>query len=180
MVLLAQNLPRTHGLVQSLSSKTNITLHITSTMPKGRSPIVVKERSPLPQRHDPIASASLDISASNHTHQPIPSVDPVPGEVPILPQPTYSQTILQPPILATSPSVLPQQIVAAGSPSSQSRRLSTSSMRNASMSYENVAPSSTPTGRISKAKKGKRVHACEYPGCGKVSGPRTENSMRNC
>lgn len=37
------------------------------------------------------------------------------------------------------------------------------------MTFENLPPTSTPTGRISKAKKGKRVHACEYPGCGKVS-----------
>ena len=29
--------------------------------------------------------------------------------------------------------------------------------------------SQTPTGRISKAKKGKRVHACSFEGCGKVS-----------
>lgn len=30
----------------------------------------------------------------------------------------------------------------------------------------------TPTThRISKAKKGKRVHACEFPGCNKVRGP---------
>ncbi|KAK5454203.1 hypothetical protein LTS15_006203 [Exophiala xenobiotica] len=40
-------------------------------------------------------------------------------------------------------------------------------MRTSSISME--GPSScTPTGRISKAKKGKRVHACEFPGCGKV------------
>ncbi|KAK5345320.1 hypothetical protein LTR61_010887 [Exophiala xenobiotica] len=39
-------------------------------------------------------------------------------------------------------------------------------MRTSSISME--GPSScTPTGRISKAKKGKRVHACEFPGCGK-------------
>ena len=53
-------------------------------------------------------------------------------------------------------------------PGSSSRRESTSTMRTSSISLEN-GPSCTPTGRISKAKKGKRVHACEFPGCGKVS-----------
>ena len=56
-------------------------------------------------------------------------------------------------------------------PGSSSRRESTSTMRTSSISLD--APAScTPTGRISKAKKGKRVHACEFPGCGKVSLPR--------
>lgn len=53
---------------------------------------------------------------------------------------------------------------------SHSRRESTSTMRTSSISLEGH-PSCTPTGRISKAKKGKRVHACEFPGCGKVSTP---------
>lgn len=51
---------------------------------------------------------------------------------------------------------------------SHSRRESTSTMRTSSISLEGHS-SCTPTGRISKAKKGKRVHACEFPGCGKVS-----------
>ncbi|KIX07172.1 uncharacterized protein Z518_01825 [Rhinocladiella mackenziei CBS 650.93] len=50
---------------------------------------------------------------------------------------------------------------------SNSRRESTSTMRTSSISIEGP-PTCTPTGRISKAKKGKRVHACEFPGCGKV------------
>lgn len=53
---------------------------------------------------------------------------------------------------------------------SHSRRESTSTMRTSSISLEGH-PTCTPTGRISKAKKGKRVHACEFPGCGKVSPP---------
>ncbi|KIW74987.1 hypothetical protein Z517_11758 [Fonsecaea pedrosoi CBS 271.37] len=48
-----------------------------------------------------------------------------------------------------------------------SRRESSSTMRTSSISLDMV-PTCTPTGRISKAKKGKRVHACEFPGCGKV------------
>jgi hypothetical protein len=50
---------------------------------------------------------------------------------------------------------------------SHSRRESTSTMRTSSVSLEG-GPACTPTGRISKAKKGKRVHACEFPGCEKV------------
>ena len=54
-------------------------------------------------------------------------------------------------------------------PESSSRRQSTSStMRTSSMPVEGPI-SQTPTGRISKAKKGKRVHACAFEGCGKVS-----------
>lgn len=53
---------------------------------------------------------------------------------------------------------------------SHSRRESTSTMRTSSISLEGH-PTCTPTGRISKAKKGKRVHACEFPGCGKVRTP---------
>lgn len=59
-------------------------------------------------------------------------------------------------------------------PGSHSRRESTSTMRTSSISLDGGAANCTPTGRISKAKKGKRVHACEFPGCGKVSSPRRQ------
>lgn len=58
--------------------------------------------------------------------------------------------------------------------SSNSRRESVSTMRTSSISLDGP-PACTPTGRVSKAKKGKRVHACEFPGCGKVSLTRTAN-----
>lgn len=71
---------------------------------------------------------------------------------------------LHPPAVAASP--VPSSEGTA--PESSSRRQSTSStMRTSSIPLDG-APSSTPTGRISKAKKGKRVHACAYDGCGKV------------
>lgn len=63
---------------------------------------------------------------------------------------------------------LPHSPLESITPGSHSRRESTSTMRTSSISLEGV-PFCTPTGRISKAKKGKRVHACEFPGCGKVS-----------
>ena len=53
-------------------------------------------------------------------------------------------------------------------PESISRRQSTSSTMHTSSLPLEGHPTSTPTGRISKAKKGKRVHACAYEGCGKV------------
>lgn len=44
-----------------------------------------------------------------------------------------------------------------------------SSEANASMAVTSMAVTYTPTTRrVSKAKKGKRVHACEFPGCDKV------------
>ena len=70
------------------------------------------------------------------------------------------------PTIPDSP-LSPVDGVASGS---HSRRESTSTMRTSSISLEGH-PTCTPTGRISKAKKGKRVHACEFPGCGKVRIP---------
>jgi hypothetical protein len=51
-----------------------------------------------------------------------------------------------------------------------SRRPSASSMRRSSMPLEVPLTYTPTTHRVSKAKKGKRVHACEFPGCNKVSG----------
>jgi hypothetical protein len=50
-----------------------------------------------------------------------------------------------------------------------SRRPSASSMRHSSIPLEAPLTYTPTTHRVSKAKKGKRVHACEYPGCNKVS-----------
>ena len=47
---------------------------------------------------------------------------------------------------------------------------SPSTMRTSSTPFEGPLTYTPTTHRISKAKKGKRVHACESPGCGKVSG----------
>lgn len=51
---------------------------------------------------------------------------------------------------------------------SASRRGSISSMRTSSAPLEGPVTYTPTTHRISKAKKGKRVHACEFPGCNKV------------
>ncbi|KAH0845500.1 C2H2 finger domain protein [Fonsecaea pedrosoi] len=57
-----------------------------------------------------------------------------------------------------------------------SRRESSSTMRTSSISLDMV-PTCTPTGRISKAKKGKRVHACvETP---KIPRPQPSGPRRN-
>ena len=136
-------------------------------MPTNTPPILDKERSPPRQAQSPRASSV----PSSRAEAPLPHSTPTTysGLVPIIPQPTYSETILQRPILATDSSSLPAQQITPDPPSATSRRPSSSSMRNASMTFENVTPTATPTGRISKAKKGKRVHACDFPGCGKVS-----------
>ena len=55
-------------------------------------------------------------------------------------------------------------------PDEMSRRESTSTMRTSSIPLEGPVTYTPTTHRVSKAKKGKRVHACEFPGCGKVSG----------
>lgn len=150
-------------------------------MPRRKSYTIDKERSS--PRHPDLSLAPSVPDNRSSPHPPQPQIQPPlqphpihtalypgPGDIPILPQPTYSETILQRPTLATDPSTLPPQLYSAAPSSATptSRRESASSMRNASMTFENVAPTSTPTGRISKAKKGKRVHACEFPGCGKV------------
>jgi hypothetical protein len=51
---------------------------------------------------------------------------------------------------------------------SGSRRGSISSMRTSSAPLEGPITYTPTTHRISKAKKGKRVHNCEFPGCNKV------------
>ncbi|KAK5081969.1 hypothetical protein LTR05_007111 [Lithohypha guttulata] len=137
-------------------------------MPRQLSPNVEGARSISRQFLSSLAPTVPADPAETPPPQPIQSVYPIPGELPFLSQPTYSQTILQAPTLATDSSSLPPQPHVADLPSGRSRRHSSSSMRNASTTFEHVAPASTPTGRVSKAKKGKRVHACEFPGCGKV------------
>lgn len=54
-----------------------------------------------------------------------------------------------------------------------SRRGSASSMRNSTTPYEGPITYTPTTHRISKAKKGKRVHACEFAGCNKVIFPKS-------
>ncbi len=50
-----------------------------------------------------------------------------------------------------------------------SRRTSASDMRPSLTPLEAPTKLTPITHRVSKAKKGKRVHACEFPGCNKVS-----------
>jgi hypothetical protein len=70
------------------------------------------------------------------------------------------------PTHATDPSAPYDQL----QPDDMSRRESTSTMRTSSIPLEGPVTYTPTTHRVSKAKKGKRVHACEFPGCGKVSG----------
>ena len=138
-------------------------------MPRQQSPNIDKERSPLRQPRLSLATSVPGRSASSPPQLSTLADHPTTVDAYTQTLPTYSQTILQPPTLAADPSGLPPPSFSPGPQSASSRRQSSSSMRNASMTFENITPTSTPTGRISKAKKGKRVHACEFPGCGKVS-----------
>lgn len=68
----------------------------------------------------------------------------------------------------------PSTILPGGTKSQgPSRRASASSMRRSSIPLEAPLTYTPTTHRVSKAKKGKRVHACEFPGCNKVSWFRT-------
>lgn len=88
------------------------------------------------------------------------------------PHPSHPHHTSQSPLLPESP-----RSPIDGAPlGSHSRRESTSTMRTSSISLDGAAAGCTPTGRVSKAKKGKRVHACDFPGCGKVSLGRAPSS----
>lgn len=138
----------------------------------------------MPRRHSLIVDRRLspvntERSLSDQSNI-LPQLPPIAGypspDLSQVNQRPYSETILQPSISAPDNSSLPQiNILASPGSSSYShggrRRSSGSMTRNASMTFENITPSSTPTGRISKARKGRRVHACGFPGCGKVCNP---------
>jgi hypothetical protein len=120
--------------------------------------------------HTPSDLSALQHSTSTHelglatrprnTTQPPTSsfIDPTLRATPIDPS-------LQPRIPIAGSPVPSSEGTAPGSNSH--RQSSSSTMRTPTLSLEGT-PTSTPTGRISKAKKGKRVHACSFEGCGKV------------
>lgn len=86
------------------------------------------------------------------------------------------------PRLASYPPILqdrPSQFVHAASDPATMAPSTAVARHNPSLAFD-LMPVSTPTGRISKAKKGKRVHACEFPGCGKVSRIRSLCPVRDC
>lgn len=94
--------------------------------------------------------------------------DPGPG-VPSSPVQSSTQRNVDPSLSSLAVPNSPQHSSEGTDPESNSRRQSTSStMRTSSIPIEGPS-TQTPTGRISKAKKGKRVHACSFEGCGKVS-----------
>ncbi|OQE43676.1 hypothetical protein PENCOP_c003G02890 [Penicillium coprophilum] len=73
--------------------------------------------------------------------------------------PNHIVSVLNSPSISSSSSPEPQLA------SSMARK----NMRQSSQDDTTMPVTYTPTThRISKAKKGKRVHACQYPGCGKV------------
>lgn len=117
----------------------------------------------LPARHliDHLVRCNIMTHASQqarkYTHTNIP--------------PSYAQSIvgLSTPATSVSPSPEPTFV---SSPSTMAGRRS--NMRRSPQSQPEISLPITytpTTHRISKAKKGKRVHACEYPGCNKVCAP---------
>lgn len=77
--------------------------------------------------------------------------------------PNHIVSVLNSPSVSSS-SPEPQQL--APKPNMAGRK---NSMRTTSPADATMPVTYTPTThRISKAKKGKRVHACQYPACGKV------------
>jgi hypothetical protein len=141
-----------------------------------------KRSSPLSTQQPPTSTSRHYLD--HHTPSTISSAHQQPSEVP---DPSGFRQPRNPPGTSTffhssyqatpvDPALQPQGPVAGSpvpssegtAPDSTSRRQSTSStMRTSSLPLDG-GPTSTPTGRISKAKKGKRVHACSYEGCGKV------------
>lgn len=81
------------------------------------------------------------------------------------PTPNHANTA-QLPVTDEPPNLPPGDTSSQGG----SRRPSPSSMRRSSLPLEGPLTYTPTTHRVSKAKKGKRVHACEFPGCNKVSG----------
>lgn len=109
-------------------------------------------------RHSSVSSGS-DRSSHARPTRPISSLSRSRGSQSFAatPLPSSSTTTASPPVHAAP--VEPQ--IMARRPSDTTGPLAPSPLE--------IPITYTPTtGRISKAKKGKRVHACEHPGCGKV------------
>jgi len=137
--------------------------------PKKRSPQPINRRSSPHQQlsgpADPEEPSSTTQSQSRRrkprARRPSPDRASSPDTLAIRQQP-HPSTSLPTASVKHEPLTLDTDL-----PGSSSRRQSVSTMRTSSLPYEGPS-TSTPTGRVSKAKKGKRVHACELPGCGKV------------
>ncbi|KAJ5700498.1 hypothetical protein N7536_003511 [Penicillium majusculum] len=78
--------------------------------------------------------------------------------------PNHIVSVLNSPSVSSSSSPEPQHLASKSNMAGRKNSMRTSSPADAT-----VPVTYTPTThRISKAKKGKRVHACQYPACGKV------------
>jgi hypothetical protein len=135
------------------------------------------------QQHHPVeidptleqqTSAVLPSSKAKRRRQPRDSAGITPLQSPTSP------ALVDPSLSSLPVADSPHQSSEGTVPESASRRQSTSStMRTSSIPMEGPT-TQTPTGRISKAKKGKRVHACQFEGCGKVSQPAHLRSVAAC
>ena len=132
--------------------------------PKKRSPASIStEQHYQPIEHPGEADTAFDHPSPPKGKRRRQPRDSGPGISPV--QSSSTRELVDPVLSSLQPPDSPHHSSDGTPPESGSRRQSTSStMRSGPMES-----SQTPTGRISKAKKGKRVHACSFQGCGKVS-----------
>ncbi|KAF8252752.1 hypothetical protein K440DRAFT_359367 [Wilcoxina mikolae CBS 423.85] len=135
--------------------------------------MVGSETPPMPRR--PGSGGRIE-DASTHTHVKHPSPVTSPKQQPSPPAACTSSTTLSNNNSTTSPSASSK--LGASSKTSPKRHqhldvsLSTNTSRTSATPAHAMSAmlkeGTTPTQRISRAKKGKRVHACNHLGCEKV------------
>lgn len=131
-----------------------------------------RRTSPLTTQNDPVLTNSNHhshhhqfSSTTTEARQRKPRERP-PGISPVISaSPTLSHQSSFSPLITEASQLSPGSSIV---PDHRQHRGSSATMRPSSLPYDGP-PMSTPTGRISKAKKGKRVHACSFEGCGKVN-----------
>jgi hypothetical protein len=113
-------------------------------------------------------------SSPPHLYQPKPSVSPSPAlDALSLRSPPSTSTSTHPATSISSPVRLGATTKTARATTKKKHRTSTKATSTGASTMTTVSASSTkdgttPTQRVSRAKKGKRVHVCDHPGCDKV------------
>lgn len=155
--------------MRRLAHTSGLLVYSISSIPYPHSAMAPKKRSQTPRHSGPAEPTSPILSQqSSPTLLSDPSNQHYRRRSRDSPRNTSSAQLPTPDTVASTRSPIVPDSPHSTIEDSHSRRESISTMRTSSISLE--GPSTcTPTGRISKAKKGKRVHACEFPGCGKVS-----------
>lgn len=109
-----------------------------------------------------------------HLYQPRPSVSTSPASEALSPRsPSSTSTGTHPAISISSPVTLGAITKATRATTKRkhptsTKVISTDKSAMTTVSTSSVKDGTTPTQRVSRAKKGKRVHACNHSGCDKV------------